>query len=330
MLRCGIDEIFKAGAAIKAGRLVAFPTETVYGLGADAFNPSAVAAIYAAKGRPGDNPLILHIADPSDFYRLAASPPAYTTKLIEQFWPGALTLVVRKQPQLPPWVGGHPLGQTETIGIRIPANQVARDIIHASGCVVAAPSANTAGRPSPTTAQHVQDDFQSLDIMVIDGGAVNLGIESTVLDATGEIPVILRPGQITVAMVEAATGMRLSAVSQPAGEKPRSPGMKYRHYAPKAPMTILTGTDEAITNYLANKKNPHILTINNSFPQYKNKINLGNSLDEIAKNLYAALRKCDQDGAREIYAQAVPEEGLGIAIMDRMLKAAEGRIENVC
>jgi len=330
MLRCGVDQIAEAAEAIKSGKLVAFPTETVYGLGADAFNPQAVAAIYAAKGRPGDNPLILHIADPADFNNLAENPPQYTKKLIEKFWPGALTLVVKKKPNLPAWLGGHPSGQTETIGIRIPANPIAQAIIKASGCVVAAPSANTAGRPSPTTAQHVLDDFASeLGIAVIDGGSVNLGIESAVVDATGETPVILRPGQVTADMIQAATGINLTHQANQTHEKPRSPGMKYRHYAPKAPMTILKGTSENIAAYIKQDKNICILTINDSLPQIQNKINLGNNPEEIAQNLYAALRKCDKLGVTEIYAQAVAEEGLGIAIMDRMLKAAEGRMIHV-
>ena len=384
--RATAKAIGNAAAIISAGGIAAFPTETVYGLGADATNPAAVARIYAAKGRPGDNPLILHIADRWAFGQLTDNPPGYAAALINAFWPGPLTLVANKKPGLPPWLGGHPSGVTSTAGIRMPSHPVALAVIKASGCIIAAPSANKAGTPSPTLAEHVATDFADGSIdFILDGGPVTCGLESTVVDVTGPEPVILRPGAITAAMISQATGLKTHGFepgatdaamptacrgelcppapyrtpgdkSQPEAEaQPRSPGMKYRHYAPKAPMMLLIGNDDDIAAYITlqfakdraqNRKTGVLVTTQtkikleqalstslpaqdkpccaNSTPYHL--INLGDKPETIAQNLYAGLRRFDAVGVDIIYAEAPTMDGLGIAIMDRMKKAAEGRI----
>jgi len=369
--------INEAATIITKGGLVAIPTETVYGLGADATNPAAVARIYAAKGRPGDNPLILHIASSDQFSELADNPAPYAYKLMKYFWPGPLTLVVNKKPGLPAWLGCHPEREARTIGIRMPAHPVALSVIEASGCVVAAPSANKAGTPSPTTASHVASDFADGSIdYILDGDAVSCGLESTVVDVTGGVPVILRPGAITAQMITDATGLNAKIASLTKdGTAPLSPGMKYRHYAPKAPMTLLMGSEKDIAAYIikececAKDKNriigilattelaallnedalPAVASITEvSVSDASSEISisdvpaaetissahlliLGHKSDyeTIAKNLYANLRQFDTLGVDIIYAQGITLEGFGIAIMDRMKKAAEGRVVHV-
>jgi len=348
----------EAASFIKQGKLVALPTETVYGLGGDAFNPEAVAKIYSAKGRPGDNPLILHVAEPECFYKLVLNPPEYAGMLIKKFWPGPLTLIAEKKPELPQWLGGHPTGSTKTVGIRMPAFPLTRAIIKASGKIIAAPSANKAGKPSPTTAAHVLEDFPNPEeegILIIDGGAVSVGVESTVVDVTGGKPRILRPGAVTAKMICEATGLEVVGVDALGEETPRSPGMKYRHYAPRAPMTILSGTRENISAYIkAHVMKEHAKNTmenkcfgvliygseqgffpENFFPELNSGslkpvsvkiLSLGHSKKEIAKNLFSCLRQFDKLGVDIIFAQAVEEDGIGAAIMDRMKKAADGRV----
>ena len=339
--------IKEAAAILSEGGLVAFPTETVYGLGADAANPAAVAGIYSAKGRPGDNPLILHIASPEVLFELTDSTGGYAQALIDNFWPGPLTLVVKKRPGLPPWLGGHPSGETETIGVRMPAHPVALAFIEASGCVVAAPSANKAGTPSPTQAKHVESDFADGSVgYILDGGPVTCGVESTVVDVTGHLPVVLRPGAITPKMITDVTGLDavLAYSTAKEGDAPRSPGMKYRHYAPKAPMTLLLGAEEDIAVYIskqtAESKSSRMgilvttqvaAKLNAKAVQAANLLILGDKSapETIAKNLYARLREFNAMGVDFIYAEGLVEEDLGIAIMDRMKKAAEGRVIHV-
>ena len=363
MLRGGIEAVQEAASIIARGGVAAFPTETVYGLGADAFNPTAVAKVYAAKGRPGDNPLIMHVANRDKFYALTQDPPAYAQALIENFWPGPLTLVAKKKPGLPAWVGGHPKGTADTVGIRMPSHPLALALIEKSGCVVAAPSANLAGTPSPTQAQHVADDFKNGEIdFILDGGAVPGGLESTVVDVTGPEPVMLRPGAVTVEMISRATGLKTHVpdmkvhTEKPTPDKtvnetmqsaapPRSPGMKYRHYAPKAPMTLIMGSESDIAAYVQSQIEMDNLRIGilvtteteavlrKSLGDVKalHFITLGQkaSPETIAHNLYAALRQFDAIGVDVIYAEGPAQDGLGIAIMDRMKKAAEGRVEYV-
>jgi L-threonylcarbamoyladenylate synthase len=329
-----LRKIETASSFLREGGLVVFPTETVYGLGADAFNANAVARIYSEKGRPGDNPLILHIASIEDFKRLAFNPPEYAFALIEAYWPGPLTLVARKNPDLPDWLGGHPTGKTETVGIRMPAHKIAQALIECTG-IIAAPSANKAGRPSPTTLAHVLEDFPANEIMTLDGGSSIVGLESTVVDITRENPVILRLGAITEEEIRKIVSVSKAADS--ANETaPRSPGMKYKHYAPRAEMIILHGERENIASYILNN---HLKTgvlvsrktavlLENSPPNIKLLV-LGDDEKTIAQNLFSCLRECDRLGVEIIFAEAVAEKGLGAAIMDRMCKAAEGRIINV-
>jgi len=359
----GLDGAKEAAAVIAGGGIAAFATETVYGLGADAFNPTAVAKVYAAKGRPGDNPLIMHIAAHEIFFELTENPPSYAHALIKAFWPGPLTLVAKKKPGLPAWVGGHPQGTADTVGIRMPSHSLALAVIRESGCVVAAPSANLAGTPSPTLAEHVAVDFKHGDIdFILDGGAVTVGLESTVVDITGPKPVILRPGVITAEMVAEVTGITAQRPDLPVyveSEKlaqdqksnaspastPRSPGMKYRHYAPKAPMTLLIGSESVIAAYvleecakaqdhrvgvLVTEETEAILrhTLCETSTHPFKLIILGRKAAPvtIAKNLYASLRQFDAMDVDVIYAEGLAQDGLGIAIMDRMRKAAEGRV----
>ena len=363
----------RAGEFIREGGLVVLPTETVYGLGADAFNSSAVARIYSEKGRPADNPLILHIAEAKDFDELVYEPPEYAARLIKAFWPGPLTLVARKSPLLPFWAGGAPDGRTETIGIRMPAHPMAKAIIAAAGCAVAAPSANKAGRPSPTALAHIFEDYPELagemtedearnrGIMVIDGGNALVGLESTVVDITGERPRILRPGSITAENIQAVTKLDVdttfprnaSVISGDSGDcpanqenqsAPRSPGMKYKHYAPKAPLTILSGSSEKIAAYLEsvasgttehdNSSRVGALVTEQTHRLIRGDIPMpvltaGGDEQSIAQNLFARFRQFDKAGVTQIYAESVPTTGIGAAIMNRMIKAAEGRVINV-
>ncbi|MCL1863936.1 MAG: L-threonylcarbamoyladenylate synthase [Defluviitaleaceae bacterium] len=326
--------ITQAAKLIRKGELVAFPTETVYGLGADAFNADAVARVYSEKGRPGDNPLILHIANKTQFSEIADNPPPYAYELIEAFWPGPLTLVAKKNPLLPTWVGGHPEKTTATVGIRMPSHPVALEFIKEAG-IVAAPSANKSGRPSPTSLAHVLEDFP--DIAALDGGDSYVGLESTVVDITGDDPVILRPGTITA---EKINEFAISTDRVPQGQ-PRAPGMKYKHYAPRADMTLVSGNAPDVAAYIFNecKKEPHsrvgvlfryrIERGTHLTPQNAKILMLGGDDESMARNLFACLREFDKIGVDKIYAETVCEKGIGVAIMDRMRKAAEGRVIHV-
>jgi len=330
--------IERAVGIIKSGGLVSFPTETVYGLGADAFNANAIKRIYDAKGRPGDNPLILHIANIGQAHELAESLPAYATVLINKYWPGPLTIIVNKNQHLASWVGGHPKNITSTIGIRMPSHPVAQAFLQAVGCPIAAPSANKSGRPSPTTLKHVQDDFLATGEieMMLDGAGSEIGIESTVVDITGEKPVILRHGAITQEMIENVTGMTLGNTNI-VNVAPRSPGMKYKHYAPKAPMVILKGQPHNIAKYIASEiHNGRIGLLitketQDAILQNPNQtiLTLSTNQTEVAQNLFSQLRKFDEIGVTKIYAESVSTDGIGVAIMDRMIKAAEGNILQV-
>jgi len=336
-------QITKAAKIITSGGVVAFPTETVYGLGADAYNALAVERIYAAKGRPADNPLILHVANIKQFVEIADNPPEYAMKLAQAFWPGPLTLVVRKQYHLPSWVGGHPNNSTATVGVRIPKHPVALALLEAAGCPVAAPSANIAGRPSPTSARHVSDDNLDID-MILDGKIPDIGLESTVVDVTGDSPVILRPGAVTEQMIcdtVQMSGHFGDADASPLTSYstiPRSPGTKYRHYAPQAPMAILTGSEDNIAEYILSECATHHDKIVGA---YVSKVTYGiikkklpsnlftliqpNELEKIAQSFFSQLREFDKASVDLIYSESVCDTGIGVAIMDRMQKAAEGR-----
>ena len=240
----------RAGNIIKRGGLVAFPTETVYGLGADALNPRASAGIYSAKGRPSDNPLIVHIADIESLEVIARDVPETAYRLAEKLWPGPLTMIFKKKDIVPDGTTGG----LDTVAVRMPDCQAALDIIRCGGGFVAAPSANTSGRPSPTCAEHVIEDMNGIIDMIVDGGDVPIGIESTIVDMSEEIPMILRPGHITPREIEDITGtvaIDPGILSQPTdNNRPKAPGMRYRHYAPRASMSIVTGDNEAVVAYI--------------------------------------------------------------------------------
>ncbi len=325
--------IREAGEVIKNGGLVAFPTETVYGLGADALNRDAAKKIYAAKGRPSDNPLIVHITNREDLRKIAVEIPPEADLVADRFWPGPLTMIFQKSEIVP----YETTGGLETVAVRMPGNEAARAFIDAGGGFIAAPSANTSGRPSPTTARHVQEDLDGAIDMILDGGPVDIGVESTILDMTVEPPVILRPGAVTQEMLAELIG----PVSVDAGLNladpevhPKAPGMKYRHYAPKAELRIVEGPMELVISTINNLtardeaqgKKVGIIATEETLGRYPagDVKSIGTREDEatIARNLYAILREFDQDGVDEIYSESFASGGIGSAIMNRLLKAA--------
>ena len=325
----------RAGEILKKGGLVAFPTETVYGLGGDALNPEASARIYAAKGRPSDNPLIVHIADMEALKVLASEVPEKARLLADRFWPGPLTMIMPKSDAVP----YATTGGLDTVAIRMPSHPTAYELIRSSGVYIAAPSANTSGRPSPTTAQHVYEDLHGRIDMIIDSGKVDIGLESTIVDLTGEIPTILRPGYITKEMLEEAVGpvtidKAILADHEDPNLRPKAPGMKYKHYAPKGDLVIVEGKKQAVAeiiNHLtkmdaeAGLKTAVIASDENlSLYDADCKINIGSREHEesIAANLYEVLREMDEMGVQKMYSESFAGGGLGAAIMNRLLKAA--------
>lgn len=319
----------RAGELIRAGELVAFPTETVYGLGGNALDAEAAAKIYATKGRPSDNPLIVHIADEADAEPLAEVSPL-ARELMAAFWPGPLTLVLPAKSVLP----RETTGGLDTVGLRMPAHPAALKLIKAAGVPIAAPSANLSGRPSPTSAEHVWHDMAGRIPLIIDGGEAAAGLESTVLDLSSDVPAILRPGIITAAdLVEFIPG--LSEETRLAdGGIARAPGMKYRHYAPKAPV-LLCNRQDIYATYLAEYQRllndgvaaPKIAVLATmqglaGLAQAENCFLLGDEPEHAAQNLFAALRWTDEIGADLVLAETFAEKGVGIALMNRLKKAA--------
>lgn len=344
--------LMPAALALREGRLVAFPTETVYGLGADALNPAAVASIFTVKGRPGDNPLIVHIARLEDLPPLVSSIPPLAQKLFQAFAPGPLTLVLPKSAAVPDLVTAG----LDTVAIRIPAHPVARRLIELAGVPVAAPSANRSGRPSPTQSWHVENDLDGLIPYIVDAGSCEFGLESTVIDATGDEPLILRPGAITEAQIRSVTGA-VAGSSGPADpeQAPRSPGMKYRHYAPQARVLIAEGataderaaqtrTDIATLlaegrrvgvfgcrQFIQGLQQPWFELIKDTWhlngqatPGRLSGIATSESPDARAAGrlFFDALRRFDQARVDVIIAEALPGSGLGAAYMNRLRKAA--------
>lgn len=315
----------QAGQILRAGGLVAFPTETVYGLGADALDAKASAKIYAAKGRPSDNPLIVHIADVNALYDLAKEVPDKALVLAEKFWPGPLTMILKKKDKVPDSITGG-LG---TVAIRMPSHPVAAELIRSSGVYIAAPSANTSGKPSPTRAEHVINDLSGRIDMIIQDDTVDIGVESTIIDLSEEVPTILRPGYITQAMFEEAIG---KTIIDPAimgslkeGVIPKAPGMKYKHYAPKAEMVIFQGEPENIKLAMAEEKIKR-----NFFGQRVEIIVFDNEHPETAAHeFFARLRECDKKNVDVILAAALREDGIGFAVMNRMFKSAGYNIREV-
>lgn len=329
------ESLIKAAEILKNGGLVAFPTETVYGLGGDGLNPEAAEKIYNAKGRPADNPLIIHIGDKKDLDKLTKEIPEMGRKLVEAFWPGPLTLIFYKSEIIP----YSTTGGLETVAIRMPNHPIALKLLKESGVKIAAPSANTSGKPSPTKASHVIEDLAGKIDMIIDGGEVEIGLESTIVDVTGDNPVILRPGFITKEMLEQVVGLveidkAILEKNQKSGIIPKAPGMKYKHYAPKGDLTIYQGklehvvkriNQEAIRYEKEGKKVGIIAT-----EETKNKYHIGIIKDigtreeeeTIARGLYNVLREFDQTNVEVILTESFESGYLGQAIMNRLLKAA--------
>lgn len=328
----------RAAEILRRGGLVAFPTETVYGLGGNALDPEAAARIYAAKGRPSDNPLILHIADRTALTELAAEVPEAAEKLMEAFWPGPMTLIFHKSEKVP----RETTGGLDTAAVRMPSHPVARALIRTAGIPIAAPSANSSGRPSPTLASHVAEDLDGRIDMILDGGAVEIGLESTIVDVTGETPVILRPGFISLEAVRRVLGqgeMDPAILGDaPADLRPKAPGMKYRHYAPKAEMILVEGEPSAVVRTITalaeesrrQGKRAAVLCSEESRNLYGTlpcrAIGVRAQEETVAHNLYRCLREFDEEGTDVIYSETFSQGELGPAIMNRMRKAAGGRI----
>ena len=325
----------EAGKIIREGGMVAFPTETVYGLGANALDGDAAARIYAAKGRPSDNPLIAHIADEEALYEIAAEVSDTARILMKAFWPGPMTLVFKKKDIVPDGTTGG----LKTVAVRMPDHMVARNLIRAAGVPIAAPSANISGRPSPTSAKRTMEDMKGRIEMILDGGDCRIGIESTIIDVTEEIPMILRPGFITLEMLQDLVGEVLvdPVLLKGASEdfRPKAPGMKYRHYAPKASMTLVEGEDSekvvceikrlAALAIKSGKKVGIICTKESEIAYDQGVIKCIGSrkmLESVAHNLYEILREFDECDVDYIYSEAFPEDAFGNAVMNRMVKAA--------
>ena len=325
------EALARAGELLRSGEVVGFPTETVYGLGANAMDEAAVEKIFAAKGRPGDNPLIVHIADADGLAPLIASEPGpHARALMDAFWPGPLTLIFPKSVAVPARVTAG----LDTVAIRMPSHPVAQALIRAAGVPLAAPSANRSGRPSPTTAADVLEDMDGRVPMILDGGPCRVGVESTVVDLSGEAPRVLRPGGITRAQIEAvASACEIDhAVLNPLGEgeRPRSPGMKYKHYAPRGEVTVFCGENTVkniIRRYDATP-NALILALEGNLPFYGKRrcISLGSDAESMAANLFHALREADRLGADVILCEGVEPVGVGLAVMNRLLRAAAFRV----
>lgn len=331
-----LEALRAAGEVLKNGGLAAFPTETVYGLGGDALNPEASKKIYAAKGRPSDNPLIVHIADMKDLGTIAEKIPPQAQRMAEIYWPGPLTMIFPKTEAVPM----ETTGGLETVAVRFPSDPIAQGLIRASGGFVAAPSANTSGRPSPTTAQHVEDDLGETIDVIIDGGPVGIGLESTIIDFSVEPPVILRPGYISQKMAaKIVPDIRMDpGLLLEADVRPKAPGMKYRHYAPKAELTVVEGPVDEMKNRIIRLSHDSILQGRKTgiiastetygcYPEGIVKC-IGSRADEeeIARNLYGVLRSFDDEGCEVIWSEAFDTPGIGQAIMNRLLKAAGHKV----
>lgn len=305
--------------ALREGRLVVFPTETVYGLGARSEDAAAVRAIFAAKGRPADNPVIVHVADVAMARALSSDWPDAATKLAARFWPGPLTLVVRRNLKVPDVVaGGLP-----TVALRVPDHPVAQALLNACGFGVAAPSANKSGRPSPTRCADARDDLGDAVAVYLDGGPTRVGVESTVVDLTGKRPTLLRPGGVSQESIEAVIGPLAAA---PKAARPLAPGMQYRHYAPATPVEILASADLKAAYADAAAQDKAWLVSSDLGVTGPNVHVVGGRDDPEAwaRQIFALLRDLDKEHHAAIVVEAIPEKGLGAAVMNRLRKAAEG------
>lgn len=326
------DEISKAAKCLHDGGTVVFPTETVYGLGADAFFDEAVDKIFKAKGRPSDNPLIVHIADIESLDRLAETVTANARKLIDAFWPGPMTLIFKKKKNVPYKVTAG----LDTVAVRYPSDEIARNLIKQSNVLVAAPSANLSGSPSPTICSDVIDDLFGRVDYIIDGTGCKIGLESTVIDVSEEDKtVILRPGGITLEMVRMyVPDAYLDGGLIDTDETPKCPGLKYKHYSPKAEVFVVQGEKDDVRKYICNhiSDTPKTGVLTYCGGEYDNSfltLNAGDNMDEYAHNLFTMLRMFDKKGVSKIYAEFKIEGGIGIAVRNRLYKSAGNKIIEV-
>lgn len=325
------DTINDAAQCLKSGGTVVFPTETVYGLGADAFNDAAIDKIYKAKGRPSDNPLIVHIADINSLSTLTDNVSEDCQKLIDKFWPGPLTIIFPKSAR----VHMRVTAGLDTVAVRFPSNPIARKLIKESGVFIAAPSANLSGSPSPTVARHVIDDLDGRVDYIITGSDCDIGLESTVIDMTGDVPNILRPGAITLEMIkEIFPNATEDKCTFSDVEKPKCPGMKYKHYAPKAEVQVVVGVKENIRRYIENqlKINTNCGVMTYRGGDYSDAVcvlSAGNDMNDYASKLFYNLRVFDEYKVDRVYAEFTEEGGIGTAVRNRLYKSAGNNIIEV-
>lgn len=326
--------IVDAAQFLRENEVVALPTETVYGLGGNAESDAAVAKIFAAKGRPGDNPLIIHIADKSQLDRFVTEVPAKAEALMTAFWPGPLTIIFKIKPGV---LSEKATAGLDTVAVRMPDHPVALALFKQSGLPIAAPSANSSGKPSPTTAAHVIDDLNGKIAAVLDGGATGVGVESTVVDCTEEVPVILRPGGVSREQLEAVIGKVLvdpALTNVKEATRPKAPGMKYRHYAPNAPLYLVSGTRGFLQSLVAEKQREGlrvgVLTTEEYQDEFTADVVLAcgsrTQLETVAAALYDTLRKFNQMEVEIIFSEIFPTSGVGLAIMNRLQKAAGNKV----
>lgn len=326
----------EAGEVIRRGGTVVFPTETVYGLGADGMNAKAVLSIYRAKGRPSDNPLIIHVAD-FDLTGIVREVPPQAERLMKKYWPGPLTLIFKKDLKVP----GETTGFLDTVGVRMPDQPAALALIRASNTVLAAPSANISGRPSPTTYQRCREDLEGRVDMILGMDQSRVGLESTILDLSGEVPELLRPGAVTLEELREDLGEVIykSSGSLKEDEAPRAPGMKYRHYAPKAEVTLFRGASDLVrAHMLETQEEGTVLVFIDTSPDKGPEISRAAkqvdlirfmSVEEAARKIFETLRMADDRGAKAVWIEAIPETGLGLSLMNRLKKAAAYEIREV-
>lgn len=334
------EAIARAGEILKRGGLVAFPTETVYGLGGDALNENSSRLIYAAKGRPSDNPLIVHITNMEALKKIVTEIPPAARKLAERYWPGPLTMIFHKSSAVPLATTGG----LDTVAVRMPSHKTARAMIDAAGGYIAAPSANRSGRPSPTVARYVIEDLDGLVDMIIDGGEVNIGLESTIIDLTGEVPTILRPGYVTQDMLTETLGLvdvDRTILDANSHQAPKAPGMKYRHYAPKGNLSIVEGEPERVVSYINERisdlqkegRKTGVIATDETVARYHGDDikSVGSRRDEevIARHLFRILREFDDDNVEVMFTESFETAGIGQAIMNRLLKAAGHQVIQV-
>ena len=323
------DDIKTAGEMLKNGKIVVIPTETVYGLAADAFNGDAVRRVFEAKGRPADNPLIVHISRYEDIYSLCREVPPAAQILSQAFWPGPFTMIMKKRDSVPMITSGG----LDTVAVRMPGSPSARAIIDAS-CPLAAPSANISGFPSPTCFEHALDDMDGRADAVCDGGECSVGVESTVLTLATPVPTLLRPGGITVEQIESVLGMKINvsdAVLKPLakGQTAASPGMKYKHYSPKADITIVRGDSDkfrAFIEALPTGDSSAVLCFEEEEQQFcgRTVVTMGRESDPLSQThaLFTSLRRLDELGAKSVYSREPPQSGIGLAVKNRLYRAA--------